>query len=1128
MKNIFPVLLCFVFVNTVFPSVHYYYKGNRIELKQRNDKVIIVANELNQSKAYIQNELNKLLDAGDELKNPYGNVFEIILKEESSSKIQNYTNRLSSKSNIIKFTAPAYYFDTYTTTIICADEFILKLKNKSDKTKLDNLNIQNGAMITESFPDGKLFALKTFNGNSITSLEISEIYFSTGLFEYCEPNFIYPDNCLLTYTPNDANYPVQWNLRNNGQIITANTANNGVDPLTYIPLAGADMKVNLAWDYTKGNPDLEIGVMDTGIDSTHPDLKANLFAGYDALWNVNSVPFDSGKHGTAVAGIIAATGDNTIGVAGIAYQCKLRSYRIFNSAGSTATIWILRGYQKAIANNAALLNNSWAGTNPSSTITEIIDSCAAYGNNGKGCVILFGSGNNGANPVLYPSYLSSVICVGASTAYDQKKAPGTGMQYSWGGNYGSSENGDIDLVAPTIVPTTDIQGTGGYNTKTGVFGDYDLRFNGTSCACPNATGVAALIYSVNTNQTASQVKSALLRGCDKIDNAAYNTTKTYGQWNEYTGYGRANAYNSVRLAAGADVIPPSLNHENIEPHNSTYPTIITAGITDLGGEVDINSPKVIYRMNKNNSGWSAFDTASYSSEAGNVFTFKIPAAGWETQVQYYITAKDNNNNTAYFPLHAPDTTNLCYFAIGNIQSVTQKISGPTNINSLVGVSSATTTFPSFTIIKTKVRLYIRHARVSDLNASLFSPVTNAALNIKNIFSQNSSGATTGIINGVAMDSAASFWKSGTQPYTGGVYKPDYFFNGLNGLNAEGSWKILMYDGVSGTGGTFDSAFVTLYKTSGESSPAVVLNTPADSIATFNGGSSDTVDFYLKNNGTGELAISGASFSGEYAVNFSLLSSVPSVISANDSGLFRILCNQGSLKPKSKNIIYTDNTDDFENATLDISTNDPSKPVVKISLQALSPLPVELINFTSSVERNNVKLNWTTAFEINNAGFDIERKLTDENSWVKSGSVRGRGTTNNQQDYSFEEGNLLTGKYNFRLMQIDINGSYKYYELPNEVYIGIPSHFAMSQNYPNPFNPSTNISYQLAENSFVTIKIFDMSGREMYQLVNESKSAGYYTMKFTSSNLASGIYFYMINAASDKKSFIRTMKMVLVK
>jgi hypothetical protein len=233
MKNIFTGLLFFVFVNTVFPSVHYYYKGNRIELKQRNDKVIIVANEFMQSKSYIQNELNKLLDAGDELKNPYGNVFEIILKEESSSKILSYINRLSTKSSLIKFTTPAYYFDTYTTTIICADEFILKLKNKSDKTKLDNLNIQNGAMITESFHDGKLFALKTFNGNPLTSLEISEIYFSTGLFEYCEPNFIYPDNCLLTYTPNDANYPVQWNLRNTGQIITANTANNGVDPLTY-------------------------------------------------------------------------------------------------------------------------------------------------------------------------------------------------------------------------------------------------------------------------------------------------------------------------------------------------------------------------------------------------------------------------------------------------------------------------------------------------------------------------------------------------------------------------------------------------------------------------------------------------------------------------------------------------------------------------------------------------------------------------------------------------------------------------------------------------------------------------------------------------------------------------------
>jgi hypothetical protein len=112
--------------------------------------------------------------------------------------------------------------------------------------------------------------------------------------------------------------------------------------------------------------------------------------------------------------------------------------------------------------------------------------------------------------------------------------------------------------------------------------------------------------------------------------------------------------------------------------------------------------------------------------------------------------------------------------------------------------------------------------------------------------------------------------------------------------------------------------------------------------------------------------------------------------------------------------------------------------------------------------------------------------------------------------------------------MDFNGNFKYYDLAGEVIIGVPGKFDISQNYPNPFNPSTKINFDLPFDSKVQIKVFDITGREMYQIVNETRPAGYYTAQFNASQLSSGIYFYQINAQGGNQSFVKTMKMVLVK
>ena len=196
------------------------------------------------------------------------------------------------------------------------------------------------------------------------------------------------------------------------------------------------------------------------------------------------------------------------------------------------------------------------------------------------------------------------------------------------------------------------------------------------------------------------------------------------------------------------------------------------------------------------------------------------------------------------------------------------------------------------------------------------------------------------------------------------------------------------------------------------------------------------------------------------------------------------------------------------------------------------LPVELSSFSSNVSGRTVNLLWTTSSEINNSGFDIERQSSSSNNqfteWTKIGFVKSLGTKNSLSRYNFQDNKLDVGKYNYRLKQIDVNGNYKYYTLNNSVQIGLPSNYNISQNYPNPFNPTTKIDYQLPADSKVTLIIYDMLGREMNKLVNETQKAGFYTVQFNAINFASGIYFYRMIANANNQNIVLTKKMSLIK
>ena len=189
------------------------------------------------------------------------------------------------------------------------------------------------------------------------------------------------------------------------------------------------------------------------------------------------------------------------------------------------------------------------------------------------------------------------------------------------------------------------------------------------------------------------------------------------------------------------------------------------------------------------------------------------------------------------------------------------------------------------------------------------------------------------------------------------------------------------------------------------------------------------------------------------------------------------------------------------------------------------LPVELISFTSVVKDRNVTLNWKTSKEINNKGFEIERASEKNSSyWEKIGYVSGKGTTNESSLYFFTDSKLNSGKYHFRLKQIDYNGIFTYYNLNSFAEIALPGKFELLQNYPNPFNPATKIEFQISNQSDVSMTICDMSGRLVSTLVNKNLQAGYYKIDYNGSNLSSGTYFCILKAGNN----VSVKKMVLVK
>lgn len=421
---------------------------------------------------------------------------------------------------------------------------IVKFKVRPDeKTKnsiIDGSFLDPATTTTEHIVESiKLFGNKkkgdTYLINFVNKQDIMLLvkqYQSTGCFEFVEPDYIGRSSGkrgVLQTIPTDTYFERQYGLYNDGSVNQST-----VD---------ADIDMDLAWDIEQGDESVIVAILDTGIKLDHPEFEGRVWENVEEIingidddnngyiddvtgWdfvNEDNHPVDDEGHGTNVAGIAAANGDNDLGYAGVDWNCKLMICKITNDESWGFYSWWTEAIYYAVDNGVKVINMSVGGTDLSLSMRAAVN--YAYGN---GVTIVASMMNENTNVVYYPAGYDMSIAVGATSAEDKRCSP-----QHWGGGNGSNYGSHIDVVAPG----NNVYGLN-YESNT----DYSYYWSGTSQAAPHVTGLCALLLAQAPERSPTDLRTIIRATAEDQVGNLFEDTPGFDQ---YYGYGRVNAYQAL-------------------------------------------------------------------------------------------------------------------------------------------------------------------------------------------------------------------------------------------------------------------------------------------------------------------------------------------------------------------------------------------------------------------------------------------------------------------------------------------------------------------------------------------------------------------------------------------------------
>lgn len=1030
-KNIYKVflfgLLFFITVNTLFGSSneltnYYYYKCEKQFLTIDKKSVFVILknkmsfeqfkSSLGQHQSYFILDVRKF-DDNDEMQ---------ILELKNSLTEQNVIDiaEILKENPSIKYSAPAFvapYADASPgAKIASTDEIIVQFKSQLQQSHINNFLLSRNLRIKYEYnlSGGNAYLIEV--PLSQNPMRAANDIFESGAVNYSEPNFFQTGG--LQYAPNDELYPVQWALNNRGNNI----------PGGITGIAGCDMRVETAWDITLGTNKVITSVVDSGIDTLHPDIKANMIPEKNYNFYSNNINvFDDYNHGTSVSGIISGIGNNNIGISGIAPNGKLIAVRIFNQGGNTTTNAQLNGLIYTRTIGSWVCNNSWVGTQASSVDNAILDG-VIMGRGGKGIVYNFATGNAGNFVIRWPASLDYVISVGAMSPCNQRKWSYLSCD---GEDWWASQHGQgLDIMAPGVkiaAPSRRI------NVTDPLYMD---NFNGTSSATANISGVCALALSLDSNLRWDTLRAIMCRTADRVGAYVYDSLGPLGigGWNMEMGYGKVNAEKILRNIL--DNKQPSITHFKLpNTDNKMGPYVVNAQINSIFGNIDASGTKVFWTRA------SAFDSILMTNSGGQNWTANIPGNGATGTYKYYIRAKDVSGRIKYFPENAPAQYLQFLVTDDNTPPVIThtpltnmpKGNFPPALNVYV---ADVLPLDSVWVRWYKNNTPVRHFKMQQLTDQDFTGVFNASMGevyigdsvFYKVFAQDASIAhrkDSTILHKFRI--VAAPLAEGFTPATFPPLNWSFDFTGIN------YWKRVSQSSyLIGTG---SAKFEYLSATAGTIQILTTLNFDAtnftDSLLF------DYAHAYYNSISRDSLFIEASSNSGN---NFTRIASLGS--NSTPFASLSTVSTQTEFIPTQASQWGT------KRYALPVGTN-------KLRFVAKS-------GFGNNLYLDSIRLITTPTGIVHNLNF-------------------------------------------------------------------VPDNFDLRQNYPNPFNPVTKIEYDIPFDSRVDLKVYDMLGREVANLVNmELQKPGYYAIEFNGINLASGAYFFRIIAQGSGKDFVMTKKMLLIK